>query len=77
MLCDDVKRSAYFFLDGSLAEDNRRDFESHLRDCTDCDARVTIHRRLRRFLRERLSPMVAPDSLRLRVAQSLRATGAG
>lgn len=77
MLCDDVKRFVYFFLDGSLAENNRRDFESHLGHCMDCEARVTIHRRLRRFLRERLAPMAAPDSLRLRVAQSLRATGAG
>lgn len=75
MLCDDVKRHAYFFLDGSLPEANLREFQSHLDDCSDCDTRVVIHRRIRRFLRERMAPLAAPESLRLRLAQTLRAGG--
>lgn len=73
MLCDDVKRVLYFFLDGSLGEQKRQHLEIHLSTCADCETRVTIHRRLRGFLRRRLVPMSAPETLRVRVVQSLRA----
>ena len=72
MLCDDVKRVIYFFLDGSLGDQKRQHFELHLSDCPDCEIRVVIQRRLRRFLRTRLSPVAAPEALRIRVVQSLR-----
>ncbi len=74
MLCDDVKRVIYFFLDGSLGEQKRQSIELHLSNCPDCETRVTIHRRLRGFLRRRLTPLSAPETLRVRVVQSLRAT---
>ncbi|HEX6082887.1 MAG TPA: zf-HC2 domain-containing protein [Thermoanaerobaculia bacterium] len=74
MLCDDVKRVVYFFLDGSLSDQKRQNIEIHLGDCPDCETRVTIHRRLRGFFRRRLSPLAAPETLRIRVVQSLRAT---
>lgn len=73
MLCDDVKRVIYFFLDGSLGDQKRQSIEIHLHDCPDCETRVTIHRRLRGFLRRRLVPVAAPETLRVRVVQSLRA----
>jgi len=73
MLCDDVKRVIYFFLDGSLGEQKRQNFEIHLSDCPDCETRVFIQRRLRVFLRKRLTPVSAPETLRIRVVQSLRA----
>jgi len=73
MLCDDVKRVLYFFLDGSLGEQKRQHLETHLSTCPDCETRVTIHRRLRGFFRSRLSPVAAPETLRVRVVQSLRA----
>jgi anti-sigma factor (TIGR02949 family) len=73
MLCDDVKRVIYFFLDGSLGEQKRQSFEIHLSDCPDCETRVFIQRRLRVFLRKRLTPVAAPETLRIRVVQSLRA----
>lgn len=73
MLCDDVKRVIYFFLDGSLGDQKRQSFEIHLSTCHDCETRVTIHRRLRGFLRSRLTPVAAPETLRVRVVQSLRA----
>ena len=44
MLCDDVKRVIYFFLDGSLSDQKRQNIEIHLHDCADCETRVTIHR---------------------------------
>lgn len=73
MLCDDVKRVVYFFLDGSLGEQKRQSIEIHLHDCPDCETRVTIHRRLRGFFRSRLTPVSAPETLRIRLSQSLRA----
>ena len=73
MLCGDVKRVLYFFLDGSVSDQKRQTIEIHLHDCPDCETRVTIHRRLRGFLRKRLTPLAAPETLRVRVVQSLRA----
>lgn len=72
MLCDDVKRVLYFFLDGSLGDLKRRNIEIHVSNCHDCEARITIQRRLRGFIRKRLSPMRAPETLRIRVVQALR-----
>jgi anti-sigma factor (TIGR02949 family) len=73
MLCDDVKRVIYFFLDGSLGDQKRQNIEIHIHDCPDCETRVTIQRRLRGFFRSRLSHVAAPETLRIRVVQSLRA----
>ncbi|HEU4520689.1 MAG TPA: zf-HC2 domain-containing protein [Thermoanaerobaculia bacterium] len=75
MLCRDVKRVVYFFLDGSLGDSKKKDFDSHLRLCPDCDSRLKFHQRLRQFLRrrvERLS-MSAPDHLKTRLTRSIRA----
>lgn len=64
MVCDDVKRIAYFFLDGKLGKNRDTDFQSHLRECDDCDYRVIVHRRIRVFLKKRLGSKLAPESLR-------------
>jgi mycothiol system anti-sigma-R factor len=72
MLCDDVKRVVYFFLDESLSDGRKHDFEIHLKDCPDCEIRIVIQRKLRSFVRRRLSRVAAPDHLRVRVTQSLR-----
>lgn len=72
MLCDDVKRVLYFFLDGSLGDLKRQNVEIHVSSCHDCEARITIQRRLRGFIRKRLAPMRAPETLRIRVVQALR-----
>lgn len=76
MLCDDVKRLAYFFLDGSLGESRRTDLDRHIGACPDCGTRIEIHRRLRRFVRTRLEPVSAPEAFRVRLSQSLRTFGA-
>jgi mycothiol system anti-sigma-R factor len=72
MLCNDVKRVVYFFLDGSLGDSKKQAFEIHLKDCPDCEVRITVQRKLRSFLQRRLGRVSAPDTLRVRVSQSLR-----
>ena len=54
MVCDDVRRIAYFFLDEQLETTKHKDIEGHLTDCPGCDGRIKIHRRLRAFVRARL-----------------------
>ena len=73
MLCDDVRRALYFFLDGSLAEQKQRDFRAHLIDCPNCDTRTKVQLRIRRFVLARLSPEPAPERLKTRLARSIRA----
>lgn len=75
MLCRDIKRAVYFFLDGSLADPQQKDFSSHLRLCPDCEARTTFHKRLRTFLQKRLERInaSAPDRLKKRLTRSIRA----
>lgn len=75
MLCDDVKRVVYFFLDGTLGKQREKDFSSHVNLCPECGARMTFHRRIRIFLKKRLAPMHAPERLKLRLSRSLRAFG--
>lgn len=76
MLCDDVKRVLYFFLDGSLASHKHRDIEIHISNCPDCEIRVVVQRKLRSFFRNRLTPVSAPTHLRVRLNRSIRAVGA-
>jgi mycothiol system anti-sigma-R factor len=73
MICDDVKRVAYFFLDGSMGEKKQTDFKTHVSICPDCEQRVSIHRRLRNFIAKRLGHAAAPPSLRQRLTRSFRA----
>lgn len=73
MGCDDVRRTVYFFLDGSLAAERQREVASHLVGCRECEARIEFHRRVRCFIRQRLAPVEAPVHLKLRLSRSLRA----
>lgn len=77
MVCDDVRRVAYFFLDGALGDSKRVDFERHLSDCPDCDNRVRFHEQIRRFLRKRLARVNAPARLRERVGSVLQGAQVG
>ncbi|HYH09096.1 MAG TPA: zf-HC2 domain-containing protein [Thermoanaerobaculia bacterium] len=77
MLCKDVKRVVYFFLDGSLGDSKKQSLEIHLSNCPDCEIRIAVHRKLRSFFRKRVSPVAAPQTLRIRLSQSLRAVPAG
>ena len=75
MLCRDVKRVVYFFLDGSLGEGKKQEFNSHIRLCPDCDARTKLHTKLRNFVERRLERICtpAPDHLKTRLTRSIRA----
>jgi len=73
MVCDDVKRVIYFFLDGTLGDIKKRDFDSHVNLCPECERRTRIQRRLREFVNHRLSRIQAPDHLKTRLTRSIRA----
>ncbi|MEK6373338.1 MAG: zf-HC2 domain-containing protein [Acidobacteriota bacterium] len=77
MLCNDVKRVVYFFLDGSLAEPRKQDYSAHLQLCPDCEARTKIHQRLRIFILKRLRPDSAPQRLKQRLVRTFRAMSGG
>lgn len=72
MVCDDVRRVVYFFLDGSLGQQKLLEFESHLQVCRDCDGRTTLSRKLRNLFRGRLSTVSAPEQFKVRLTQTLR-----
>lgn len=73
MLCKDVKRVIYFFLDGSIDGDRSRDLSDHLKLCPECDTRSQIHKRIRSFVKRRLDVVPAPQHLRTRLTRSIRA----
>lgn len=73
MLCHDVERVVYFFLDGTLDERRQNDFQHHLDVCADCETRTIFHRRIRVFVKRRLAPLCAPSRLKQRLTRSLRA----
>jgi len=73
MICDEVKRVAYFFLDGTLGQSKCIEVNKHLGLCPDCDARTTIHRRIRIFFQKRIARLTAPSRLKQRLTRSLRA----
>lgn len=73
MLCREVKRVVYFFLDGTLDARQKRDFSKHLKLCPECESRITISKRIRLFIKKRLARMSAPARLKQRLSRSLRA----
>ena len=73
MLCEDVKRVVYFFLDGSLGDRKKQDFDSHLNLCPDCEARTRVSGRLRNFFRKRLAKVTASARFKQRLARTIRA----
>jgi anti-sigma factor (TIGR02949 family) len=73
MLCDDVKRRVYFFLDGQLGANNQQDYSQHISLCPECDARTKISVRLRFFFRHRMTSVEAPAHLKRRIERTIRA----
>lgn len=70
MICDEVKRAAYDFLDGAI--DNTRQYlVKHLDECAECGNRVMIHRRIRNFIKSRLKISAAPTGLVGKIRESL------
>lgn len=75
MVCDDVKRIAYFFLDETLGPDKRRQFVHHLKRCPPCESWVAVMKRLRTFVRNRLPRVVASGDLRARISRTVAQAG--
>jgi mycothiol system anti-sigma-R factor len=73
MLCGDVRRVVYFFLDGQLGEKKQQDVSSHLNLCPECEQRTAISRRLRSFVQRRLNNLETPSHLKQRLERSIRA----
>lgn len=73
MLCDDVRRVVYFFLDGSLGDRKQQDLRSHVGLCSECERRLRVQRKLRDFVMSRLTREEAPPRLRNRLTRSIRA----
>ncbi len=75
MLCRDVKRVVYFFLDGSMADEKKQDLSAHLTLCPDCERRMRVQTRLRKFVQTRFTRLsaAAPDRLKMRLTRSIRA----
>jgi mycothiol system anti-sigma-R factor len=76
MICDEVRRVVYFFLDGSLGDRKLLEYQSHLEICHGCEERTTLSRKLRNLVRKRLTPMSAPDHLKIRLTESIRIVNA-
>lgn len=72
MVCDEVRRFVYFFLDDALSESRQHQIETHLECCPGCSQRVLIQRRLRSFLKRRLVFLAAPAQLRSRLTEACR-----
>ena len=77
MICDDVRRVAYFYIDGKLGKNKDSDLSSHLSECPDCEARITVHRRIRSFLKRRLNAFCAPEHLRDKVRAIFKPSPSG
>jgi len=73
MLCDDVRRVVYFFLDGSLGDRKQQDLKTHVNLCPECAKRVRLQSKLRAFVISRLTRESAPSRLRTRLTRSIRA----
>ena len=73
MLCNDVKRVVYFFLDGTLGDSKKQDFTKHLNLCPECEARMRVHSRLRTFVQGRLAKVEATQRFKQRLSRSIRA----
>ncbi len=75
MLCREVKRAVYFFLDGSMADEKKQDLSDHLSLCPDCERRLRVQSRLRQFVQARFTRLSAsaPDRLKMRLTRSIRA----
>jgi mycothiol system anti-sigma-R factor len=72
MVCDDVKRILYFFLDGALGKEKGRIVTDHLSLCPDCERRSRVHRKLRDLVQRRLAHVPAPERFKMRLSRTLR-----
>lgn len=76
MICQELDRLLYPYLDGEFQPEERMDVEAHLAECTDCAQQVEAEKQMREALRRAARHSVqsarAPASLRLGVEAGLR-----
>ena len=71
MQCGDIQRDVDSFIDGELADPERREFESHLHECPVCQSLCSDQRRFKSELRRTLQPVAVPAQLRQRIDQAV------
>jgi anti-sigma factor (TIGR02949 family) len=72
VICDEIRRLAYFYLDGTVSSAKAASLESHVVHCPECGARLAINRRVREVVQLSLRPLQAPERLRVRVQKVCR-----
>jgi anti-sigma factor (TIGR02949 family) len=73
MNCQETQKFIHVYLDGEFADDDRRDFERHLRHCARCRAMARFEERFKTALRSRVAPLTPPEGLERDVVTRLRA----
>ena len=72
MGCDEVHPRLDAYLDGELAETERRPLRDHLQSCPDCGPEAAALERLREGIRRSAPVYRAPDALRSQIRFALR-----
>ena len=70
--CEEVRESMYWLLDGELDIEQTNAIKEHLRYCGACRSIYEKQRDFKATLRKAHQPVVAPNSLRLQVADTLK-----
>jgi mycothiol system anti-sigma-R factor len=68
--CGETVERLYFFLDGELTDDRRREIKEHLDLCAPCEEVFVFEAELRRVIADRCKDHV-PEYLRLRIAAAI------
>ncbi|MBV9685736.1 MAG: zf-HC2 domain-containing protein, partial [Alphaproteobacteria bacterium] len=72
MRCDEVHPRLDAYLDGELAETERRPLRDHLQSCPDCGPEAAALERLREGIRRSAPVYRAPEELRSQIRFALR-----
>lgn len=67
--CEGFLELIHAYIDNELLPEETKQLKSHLSSCTDCQKSVEMFRILKTTLKEKLTPVSAPVSLRERIAK--------
>ncbi len=68
--CQEAIQTLYYFLDGELTDDRRKDIQRHLEECSPCLEAFDFEAELKMVIARKCRDQV-PDTLRFRVARAL------
>lgn len=74
MICSDIRKYVYVYLDGEFNAADQASFEDHVGQCADCQMLVRQERNFHNILRSKLQIAPAPDYLRRRIEYQLSHT---